>query len=80
VEAVNRRVAAQVFRAARYAGPLLIVLVSASCGCVIGVAASTARLTPCAWGRDSPAERAANLIAAHHQARPTPRTHLVEVQ
>ncbi|GKQ39615.1 hypothetical protein ALMP_61420 [Streptomyces sp. A012304] len=46
VEAVNRRVATQVSRAARYAGPLLIVLVSASCGFVIGVAASTARPTP----------------------------------
>ncbi|WP_406172552.1 hypothetical protein [Streptomyces sp. NBC_00996] len=46
MEAVNRRVAAQVSRAARYAGPLLIVLGSASCGFVIGVAASTARLTP----------------------------------
>lgn len=39
MEAVNRRVTAQVARAARYAGPLLIVLLSASCGFVIGVAA-----------------------------------------
>lgn len=46
MEAVNSRVAAQVFRAARYAGPLLIVLVSASCGFVIGVAASAARIAP----------------------------------
>ncbi|MEU0818086.1 hypothetical protein [Streptomyces mirabilis] len=43
MEAVIRRVAAQ---AARYAGPLLIVLVSSSCGSVIGVAASTSRITP----------------------------------
>ncbi|MFF8473034.1 hypothetical protein [Streptomyces sp. NPDC015414] len=42
VKAVNGRVAA---RAARYTGPLLIVFVSAPCGFVIGVAASTARLT-----------------------------------
>ncbi|MEU4054017.1 hypothetical protein [Streptomyces olivaceus] len=46
MEAVNHRVTAQVARAARYAGPLLIVLVSASCGFVIGVAALTARITP----------------------------------
>ncbi|WP_338677385.1 hypothetical protein WBG99_14170 [Streptomyces sp. TG1A-60] len=46
MEAVNHRVTAQVTRAARYAGPLLIVLVSASCGFVIGVAALTARITP----------------------------------
>ncbi|MET7681205.1 hypothetical protein [Streptomyces sp. NPDC005423] len=45
MEAVSGRVAAQVARAARYTGPLLIVLVSASCGFVIGVAASTARIT-----------------------------------
>ncbi|MEW2095099.1 hypothetical protein ACIG8K_18110 [Streptomyces halstedii] len=46
MEAVTGRVAAQVARIARYTGPLLIVLVSASCGFVIGVAASTARITP----------------------------------
>jgi hypothetical protein len=46
VEAVTSRVAAQVARVARYTGPLLIVLVSASCGFVIGVAASTVRITP----------------------------------
>ena len=43
MEAVNGRVAA---RAARYTGPLLIVLVSAACGFVIGVVASTARIAP----------------------------------
>ncbi|MFH9860719.1 hypothetical protein [Streptomyces sp. NPDC017202] len=43
MEAVNHRVAAQV---ARHAGPLLIMLVSASCGFVIGVAASAAWITP----------------------------------
>jgi hypothetical protein len=36
VEAVNGRLAAQVTQAARSAGPLLIVLVSASCGSSIG--------------------------------------------
>ncbi|MFK4144550.1 hypothetical protein [Streptomyces sp. NPDC004065] len=46
MEAVNRLVAAQVARASRYAGPLLIVLVSGSCGFVIGVAALAARITP----------------------------------
>lgn len=46
MEAVSCRVTAQVARAARYARPLLIVLVSASCGFVIGVVASTARITP----------------------------------
>ncbi|WP_330320464.1 hypothetical protein OG927_18210 [Streptomyces clavifer] len=46
MEAVTGRVAAQVARIARYTGPLLIVLVSASCGFVIGVAASTARIAP----------------------------------
>ncbi|MGW0284248.1 hypothetical protein ACWDXT_14180 [Streptomyces sp. NPDC003236] len=45
MEAVNGRVAARAARAARYTGPLLIVFVSAPCGFVIGVAASTARLT-----------------------------------
>ncbi|WP_263632399.1 hypothetical protein [Streptomyces sp. 8L] len=33
-------------RVVRYTGPLLIVLVSASCGFVIGVAASTVRIAP----------------------------------
>ncbi|MFF1416709.1 hypothetical protein [Streptomyces sp. NPDC058280] len=46
MEAVTGRVTAQVARIARYTGPLLIVLVSASCGFVIGVAASTVRITP----------------------------------
>lgn len=41
MEAVNGRLAAQVTQAARYAGPLLIVLVSASHGSAIGVTAST---------------------------------------
>lgn len=46
MEAVTGRVTAQVSRIARYIGPLLIVLVSASCGFVIGVTASTVRITP----------------------------------
>lgn len=43
MEAVIGRAAAQI---ARYTGPLLIVVVSASCGFVIGVTASTVRITP----------------------------------
>ncbi|MFJ4902537.1 hypothetical protein [Streptomyces sp. NPDC088727] len=46
METVTGRVAAQVARFARYTGPLLIVLVSASCGFVIGVTASTVRIAP----------------------------------
>ncbi|WP_406469369.1 hypothetical protein OH738_20960 [Streptomyces hirsutus] len=46
MEAVTGRITAQVARAARYTGPLLIVLVSASCGFVVGVVASTVRITP----------------------------------
>ncbi|MEU2875064.1 hypothetical protein [Streptomyces sp. NPDC007070] len=46
MEAVNGCVAARAGRDARYTGPLLIVLVSAACGFVIGVVASTARITP----------------------------------
>ncbi|MFJ1862437.1 hypothetical protein OG204_16550 [Streptomyces sp. NBC_01387] len=46
METVTGRVAAQVASIARYTGPLLIVLVSASCGFVIGVTASTVRITP----------------------------------
>lgn len=46
MEAVNGYLAAQVTQAAHYAGPLLIVLVSAPCGFLIGVAASVARITP----------------------------------
>ncbi|WP_159025308.1 hypothetical protein [Streptomyces pluripotens] len=46
MEAVTGRISALVSRVARYTGPLLIVLVSASCGFVIGVAASTTRTTP----------------------------------
>lgn len=43
MEAVIGQVAAQI---ARYTGPLLIALVSASCGFVIGAVASTVRITP----------------------------------
>lgn len=43
VEAVTGRA---VNRPARYTGPLLIVLISASCGFVIGVAVSTPRPAP----------------------------------
>lgn len=46
VETVTGRVAALVARLARYTGPMLIVLVSASCGFVIGVTASTVRIAP----------------------------------
>ncbi|MET7445265.1 hypothetical protein [Streptomyces sp. NPDC005508] len=46
METVTGRVAAQVAWLARYTGPLLIVLVSASCGFVIGVTASTVRIAP----------------------------------
>ncbi|MFD1657259.1 hypothetical protein ACFSL4_03170 [Streptomyces caeni] len=49
MEAVNGRVAARAGRdawAARCTGPLLIVLVSAACGLVIGVVTSTARIAP----------------------------------
>jgi hypothetical protein len=43
VEAVMGRA---VNRLARYTGPLLIVLISASCGFVIGVAVSTTQAGP----------------------------------
>ncbi|WP_328502152.1 hypothetical protein OG828_22780 [Streptomyces sp. NBC_00457] len=43
VEAVTGRA---VNRPARYTGPLLIVLISASCGFVIGVAVSTPQASP----------------------------------
>lgn len=46
METVTGRVAAQVARLARYTGPMLIVLVSASCGFVIAVTASTVRIAP----------------------------------
>lgn len=42
-EAVNGRTMS---RLARYTGPLLIVLISASCGFVIGLAVSTAPPSP----------------------------------